>query len=50
MQIILEAIQNLLAAIQGHLAEFIALFPGTIVTISLFTIVVRKRILNFLKK
>ncbi len=48
MQFILESIHNLLAALQGPMNELVVMFPGTLLTFTLISVMIRKRIVNFL--
>jgi len=50
MDLVLEAIQEILASVQGPLSNLITMFPGTIITFSLFSIIIRRRILETMYK
>jgi len=49
MQLILETIRNALTALQEPLPDLVAMFPGTIITISIISILVRKQVLVILE-
>ncbi|MBT3691321.1 hypothetical protein HOG16_03725 [Candidatus Woesearchaeota archaeon] len=48
MSIILQSIHNLLLAIQGPANELVVMFPGTLLTFTLVSVMIRKKIVNFL--
>ena len=48
MEFILESIHNLLLALQEPASELVTMFPGTLLTFTLTSIIIRKKIVNFL--
>ena len=50
MGLILEVINNILVTLQEPASKIIVMFPGTIITLSLFSFVIRRNILYLLRK
>ncbi len=48
MGIILETIHNLLLALQEPISGLVTMFPGTLLTFTLTSIIIRKKIGDFL--
>jgi hypothetical protein len=50
MEVLIEAIQNILGEISEPLSDLLPIFPGTIITVMLITIFARKKIFNLYQK